>query len=229
MTPAEYPRNSLDLFPIGNCAASALIDRRGRFVWACHPRPDGEPVFSSLLEPVCGGAEPWGFWSIEGSADAQITQNYLRNTAVLRTEVRAPRGAFEVIDFAPRLRVHGRLHRPPAFFRLVRPLSGAPRLTVRLRPTAAHGERRAGVSVGSNHASYDCGTTRLRLTTNAPISHVTAERAFRLEAPIAFHRVRTNPSPPTCSPTRSACCARPAKTGATGCARCPCRSNGRRR
>ena len=40
---------SLDLFPIGNCAASGLIDRAGRLVWACVPRVDGDPVFSALL------------------------------------------------------------------------------------------------------------------------------------------------------------------------------------
>ena len=42
---------SLDLFPIGNCAASGLIDRAGRLVWACAPRVDGDPMFSSLLGP----------------------------------------------------------------------------------------------------------------------------------------------------------------------------------
>ena len=40
---------NLDLFPIGNCAISALIDRQGRFVWACAPRVDGDPVFSALM------------------------------------------------------------------------------------------------------------------------------------------------------------------------------------
>ena len=39
----------LDLAPIGNCAVSALIDRLGRYVWACVPRFDSDPVFSSLL------------------------------------------------------------------------------------------------------------------------------------------------------------------------------------
>jgi len=53
---------SLDLFPIGNCQVSALVDRAGRFVWGCVPRVDGDPVLSALL----GGEEPKdGFWSIE--------------------------------------------------------------------------------------------------------------------------------------------------------------------
>ena len=41
---------TLDLWPIGNCQASALIDRAGRMVWGCVPRVDGDPVFSALLD-----------------------------------------------------------------------------------------------------------------------------------------------------------------------------------
>ena len=37
---------NLDLWPIGNCQVSGLIDRSGRLVWACLPRVDGEPVGS---------------------------------------------------------------------------------------------------------------------------------------------------------------------------------------
>ena len=45
----EEMTGDLDLAPIGNCAVSALIDRLGRYVWACAPRVDSDPVFSSLL------------------------------------------------------------------------------------------------------------------------------------------------------------------------------------
>ena len=46
---------TLDLFPIGNCAASGLIDPSGRLVWACAPRVDGDPVFSALLGGEASG------------------------------------------------------------------------------------------------------------------------------------------------------------------------------
>ena len=53
---------NLDLAPIGNCSISALIDRDGRYVWACAPRVDGDPVFSALMD----GSDPdHGFWDIE--------------------------------------------------------------------------------------------------------------------------------------------------------------------
>jgi hypothetical protein len=40
--------SSVDLALIGNCQIAALLDRRGRFVWACVPRFDGDPTFCSL-------------------------------------------------------------------------------------------------------------------------------------------------------------------------------------
>ena len=36
--------SSVDLWPIGNCQVSALVDRAGQFVWGCVPRIDGDPV-----------------------------------------------------------------------------------------------------------------------------------------------------------------------------------------
>ena len=44
---------SLSLGVIGNCAFSALVDARGRIVWCCLPRFDGDPVFNALLDPIC--------------------------------------------------------------------------------------------------------------------------------------------------------------------------------
>ena len=68
---------NLDLAPIGNCAISALVDRRGRFVWACAPRVDGDPVFSALMD----GADPeHGFWDVELEGCVEAESNW-RQTA----------------------------------------------------------------------------------------------------------------------------------------------------
>ncbi|WP_293676933.1 glycoside hydrolase family 15 protein [uncultured Phenylobacterium sp.] len=179
---------SLDLFPIGNCAASALIDRAARYVWACVPRVDGDPVFCALLgggDP--GGADVQGLWAIDVEGATDVTQAYLRNTAVLRTEIRTANGAaVEILDFCPRYRHLGRQYRPMAFVRLVRPLSGAPRIRIRLRPMMNYGERACYTTAGSNHVRYVGEAATLRLTTDAPVSHILQERAFRLEEPIGL-------------------------------------------
>jgi GH15 family glucan-1,4-alpha-glucosidase len=113
---------TLDLWPIGNCQASALIDRHGRFVWGCTPRIDGEPTFSSLLDdnpPSGEGAR--GFWEINLENKVTTTQSYLRNTPILVTRHEDADGsAIEVIDFCPRFQRVGRIYRPVAFIRIVR-------------------------------------------------------------------------------------------------------------
>ena len=81
---------NLDLAPIGNCALSALIDRHGRFVWACAPRVDGDPVFSALMN---GDAPDHGFWDIELEGLKHVSQAYIDNTPVLRTVLTAEDGA----------------------------------------------------------------------------------------------------------------------------------------
>ena len=180
---------TLDLFPIGNCQASALIDRQGRFVWACAPRVDGDPVFCALLsdrDPA--GEDAQGMWSIEVEGLAEVRQAYLRNTPILRTEmIDAAGAALEIIDFAPRYRQFGRTFRPLAFIRLVRPIAGAPRIRIRMRPAADWGARPARVTSGSNHLRYEGVEATLRLTTDCPVSHIERERVFRLEEPIALH------------------------------------------
>lgn len=179
---------TLELFPIGNCAASALIDEHGRYVWACAPRVDGDPFFSSLLSGADpAGDDSCGLWSVEVEDQAEIRQSYRRNTPVLTTEITDKRGAkLEIVDFCPRYRQFGRLYRPLAFIRLVRPLQGAPRIRVKLRPTVNYGASPAGTTVGSNHIRYIGGETTLRLTTDGPVSHVADERMFRLEGPLSL-------------------------------------------
>jgi len=181
-------QQTLDLSPIGNCTASALIDRAGRFVWACVPRVDGDPFFSALLggrEP--GSPEAQGLWEIEVEDVRRIDQAYDRNTPVLRTVITTGSGAaVEITDFSPRYRHQGRTYRPLAFIRMLRPLGGAPRITIRLRPTDDYGAKPTAQTVGSNHIRYVGREATLRLTTDAPVSHIQAERTFRLEEPISM-------------------------------------------
>ncbi|HEX2559841.1 glycoside hydrolase family 15 protein [Phenylobacterium sp.] len=179
---------SLDLFPIGNCMASALIDRGGRFVWSCAPRVDGDPFFCALLKDADPAAEEaQGMWSIDVEGARTVRQTYVRNTPILSTEIEdANGGVVEIIDFCPRYYRSGRIYRPLAFVRLVRPVAGTPRIRVRLRPMANWGERPVEVTRGSNHIRYVGGEVTFRLTTDAPVSHIECERLFRLEEPLTM-------------------------------------------
>ena len=161
---------SLELWPIGNCQVSALIDTAGRFVWGCVPRVDGDPLFSQLIN----GDEPTdGAWTIELQDCRSITQAYRRNTPVLVTRMEDGHGGVvEITDFCPRFRQHNRTYRPVAWVRRVVPVAGSPRIAVRLRPHTDWGSRVVEPVLGSNHLRYPHTRHPLRLTTDAPVGLV---------------------------------------------------------
>jgi pentatricopeptide repeat protein len=177
--------STLDLGVIGNCQISALIDGRGRVVWSCLPRLDGDPVFCSLLD---SNTEPQkGFFDVELEDFSHAEQSYLTNTPILETILHDTHGgAVKIVDFAPRFEQFDRIFRPTAIARYVEPLSGNPRVRIRLRPAADYGAGVPDRTFGSNHIRYVGPEITLRLTTDASISHVLDEYAFVLDRPLTF-------------------------------------------
>jgi len=174
---------TLDLWPIGNCQVSALVDRAGRFVWACVPRVDGDPLFSALLRDD----DASGLWAIDLENGTAVAQAYRRNTPVLVSRHSDDAGnAIEVIDFCPRFRRRGRSYRPVAFARIVRPVAGSPRIRMRLAPTRGWDGGTVETTSGSNHIRYRLDSMMLRLTTTGPVGPIEADLAFRVERPLYF-------------------------------------------
>jgi len=67
-------------------------------------------------------------------------QYYVKNTAVLRTEIYNKNGeGIEITDFAPRFVLYGRAYRPNMLIRMVKPIAGHPRIRARIRPTFGYG------------------------------------------------------------------------------------------
>ncbi len=179
------PTSSLDLWPIGNCQVSGLIDRRGALVWGCVPRVDGDPTFCALLRGEDG--QDMGTWRFELENQVSATQEYVRNTPILRTRLEDASGAkVDVFDFCPRFERAGRMYRPVAYARMVRPVSGSPRLKITLTPMNGYGASPADVTHGSNHIRYLNEQQSMRLSTNAPIGYIVEERYFRIERDLAF-------------------------------------------
>ena len=172
---------SLELSMIGNSSYAALIDTRGRIVWACMPRFDGNPVFCDLLEPEMD----IGFYEIEIDGFLRSEQTYRPNSAIVETCLFAENGAaIEILDFAPRFKQFGRLFRPLTLVRRIRRLGGAPRIRIRLRPAGNYGGETPTLTRGSNHIRYVLPDHVLRLTTDVPVSFVLDETPFLLDQPI---------------------------------------------
>jgi GH15 family glucan-1,4-alpha-glucosidase len=178
---------NLDLWPIGNCQVSALVDNAAGMVWACQPRVDGDPLFCSLLEPEGESATARGEWRISLEDQISAEPRYLKNTPILVTRLTdAMGGAVDVYDFCPRFERSGRMYRPVAFIRIVRPIAGAPRMRVALNPAAGWGARDAERTSGTNHIRFLLDPQALRLTTDAPVLHLLEGRSFRVEQALHF-------------------------------------------
>lgn len=173
--------HSLDLAMIGNCSFAALLDRRARVVWACIPRFDSDPVFCSLLQE---SAET-GFYEVDVCDFSHSEQNYRHNSAVVETRLYDKHGnSLEIVDFVPRYKQFGRIFRPINIIRQITPLSGSPRITIRLRPSFDFGGKEPERTRGSNHIRYVIPDITLRLTTNAPVTYILEEVSFVLEKPL---------------------------------------------
>jgi GH15 family glucan-1,4-alpha-glucosidase len=156
-----------DLALIGNCQFSALVERTGSVVWCCLPRFDSEPIFSTLLDARDGGE------FVVGSADGRPgTQRYLEHTNVLETTFTSDEGSFRVLDLAPRFMLYDRVFRPTQLLRIVEPLQGTPHVRVRCDPRLGWSKREPLRQPGSNHVDYEGFPSRLRLTTDIPLSYL---------------------------------------------------------
>ena len=142
---------------------------------------DGDPVFCRLL----AGDDEKGFSDVLLDGAVETKSEYVRNTAIVSTEIRSANGAaIRITDFAPRFGNFGRIMRPPQLIRIIEPIAGLPRITIRFRPTHNYGEGVPHRSSGSNHIRYWGGETAIRLTTDAPLSYIENEAHFVLTRPV---------------------------------------------
>jgi GH15 family glucan-1,4-alpha-glucosidase len=171
---------------IGNCQVAALIDEQARMVWACLPRPDGDPVFSALLQKE-GGAASTGVFAVDLVDLTRTEQCYLRNSAIIETRLYDSHGGIvRIVDFAPRFRSRGRVFRPMMFVRSVEPVAGRPTLRLRLRPTSRFGERCEPGIAGSHHVRFSADGMYYRITTDASLAGLVEDRPVVLEQPLHF-------------------------------------------
>jgi GH15 family glucan-1,4-alpha-glucosidase len=181
--PPNAQTASLELGVIGNGSIAALIDPHGSIVWCCLPRFDADASFCKLLSPKIGGGE----WAIELEDFERAEQEYLPNTAVLVTRLfDAHGGAIEIVDFAPRHRSHGRVYHPVMLARKVSPLSGSPRIRIKLQPLCDYGASPAATTSGSNHIRYMLSEVVQRLTSDVATPLIERSLPFSLDRPAHF-------------------------------------------
>ena len=111
--------------------------------------------------------------------------SYRRNTAIIETFLTDKSGAeIRIIDYMPRFLHYDRPFRPPMLVRHISPVSGSPRIRIRLRPRFNYGAEGPEIFLGSNHLRYHTPKMSLRLETDAPVAYLAEELPFVLEAPV---------------------------------------------
>jgi GH15 family glucan-1,4-alpha-glucosidase len=166
---------------IGNGRVLALVGPDTSVDWLCLPRFDSPSVFARLLDQERGGS-----WAFKPVADWQSTTSYVRNTNVLRTEVDTGEGKFELFDFAPRLMQGLRVEAPIEMCRLLRPLSGTPRVHVHFDPRPDYARAAVEIVAGGMGLEVVGGPTRLHLSTNVAPPYIMETSAIRIDRPTYF-------------------------------------------
>jgi GH15 family glucan-1,4-alpha-glucosidase len=164
------------------------VDSGGSVNWCCLPRLDGEPVFGALLDAADGGV-----FQVGAASGMAGVQRYLPNTNVLETTFRTPEGTFRVLDLAPRYFVQQRAIYPTELVRIVEPIEGMPRVSVRCEPRLGWSKKIPQRLESSDHIDFLGYARPLRLTSDIP-------QTFLTGAPFALtkrhHLILTWGAPP---------------------------------
>ena len=116
---------------IGNCKSSALINEDSSIDWCCLPQFDSSAIFCKIIDNHIGGS-----FKIEADESYIITQQYINNTAIVRTNFKNPKNEFEVLDFMTRYKLDDQnFYSPPEIQRLIKPIKGLPKIKVLYNPT----------------------------------------------------------------------------------------------
>jgi GH15 family glucan-1,4-alpha-glucosidase len=115
---------------IGNCRTAALVSDKGSMDWCCLPEFDSASVFAKLLDDKIGGQ-----FSVDVDANYKISQVYVKDTSILKTNFESEEGSFELYDFLPRYPKKDKVyHAPPEVVRYLKVTAGRPKLKVDYNP-----------------------------------------------------------------------------------------------
>ncbi len=178
-----FPRAArLDQAVVGNGRVLALVSPSGSLDWLCLPRFDSPSVFGRLMDEENGGR----FRILRKGEEIEGKLAYVPNTNVARVEFRDGDDAWELIDFAPRVPEGLGVHVPIEHIRLLRPISGEPRLSIDFDPRPDYASVPVALRESSRGIEVHGGAGPISLRTNMPVPYVLGKREFALTRPTWF-------------------------------------------
>ena len=168
---------------IGNCKSSALINEDSSIDWCCLPQFDSSAIFCKIIDNHIGGS-----FKIEADESYIITQQYINNTAIVRTNFKNEKNEFEVLDFMTRYKLDDQnFYSPPEIQRLIKPITGLPKIKVLYNPTLEYAngktktyEKEDFIVSVFDEASYET----LFLYTDIEKKKILENKEFELSKPV---------------------------------------------
>ena len=168
---------------IGNCKSSALINEDSSIDWCCLPQFDSSAIFCKIIDNHIGGS-----FKVEADDSYIITQQYINNTAIVRTNFKNPKNEFEVLDFMTRYKLDDQnFYSPPEIQRLIKPIKGLPKIKVLYNPTLEYAngktktyEKEDFIVSVFDEASYET----LFLYTDIEKKKILENKEFELSKPV---------------------------------------------
>ena len=123
-------RDNINYGIIGNCQSSALIYKDSSIDWCCLPKFDSPSVFAKIIDNKIGG-----FFKVETVGNYNLSQEYLKNTCILKTSFNNGYDEFNVIDFMPRFQTKKKsYYSPPEITRIIKHVKGNPKIRIAYDP-----------------------------------------------------------------------------------------------
>ncbi|HUQ04596.1 MAG TPA: glycoside hydrolase family 15 protein [Kofleriaceae bacterium] len=172
----------LDHGVIGNGRVLALVSPTSSIEWLCLPRFDSPSIFGSLLDSEHGGH----FRIVGRNGPQKGNLRYVTNTNVLVSDHTDGENAWQVIDFAPRVPRGLSVDAPIEIVRIVRPLRGAPRIRIELKPRPDYGRAPTRLVPTGRGISIEGANVPITLHTNAAPDHLDGNVEVTLQRTLWF-------------------------------------------
>ncbi len=164
---------------IGNCRASALINKSGSIDWCCFPNFDSPSVFAKILDKKKGGS-----FEIISKEKYQIKQEYLRNTNILVTHFHNSKSHFQIIDFFTRHKLPGKdlAEKDNRIYRLIKVLKGTPKVKIIFNPKLDYARGKTSLKLSHNSIVAKNKSKTLHLHSSLNMADIFKGREIELKS-----------------------------------------------
>ena len=178
-------RDNINYGIIGNCQSSALIYKDSSIDWCCLPKFDSPSVFAKIIDNKIGG-----FFKVETVGNYNLSQEYLKNTCILKTSFNNGFDEFEVIDFMPRFQTKKKsYYSPPEITRIIKNVKGNPKIRIAYDPKLDYSIGKTKSYVKSNFIvsiSENENYETLYLYSNASLNAIVNNDVIELKSDLFF-------------------------------------------